>query len=55
MENQEELLTATQICEKLQITRETLRRWHKAGKIKRHEVAGTHRYKLNEILNKTSN
>ena len=57
MENQEDepMLTATQVCGKLQISRETLRRWHKSGKIKRYEVAGTHRYKLSEILNKTSN
>ena len=51
----EQLLTATQVCAKLQINRETLRRWLKAGKVTRYEIAGTHRYKLSEIIKQASN
>lgn len=51
----EPLLTATQVCAKLQINRETLRRWVKAGKVTRYEVASTHRYKLSEIIKPASN
>jgi len=54
--NQDEaLLTATQVCAKLQINRETLRRWVKAGTVTRYEVASTHRYKLSEIIKPASN
>ena len=49
------LLTTAQVCERLQISRATLSRWHAAGKITRYEVGGTYRYRLSEILNKTSN
>ena len=57
MENQpdEPLLTAHQVCEKLQINRETLRRWCKAGTVKPYQVAGTKRYKLSEIIKQPSN
>ena len=51
----EQLLTATQVCDKLQINRETLRRWLKSGKVTRYEIAGTHRYKLSEIIKPASN
>jgi excisionase family DNA binding protein len=52
MENnpEEQWLTATQVCAKLQINRETLRRWRKAGKVKEYKVCGTIRFKLSEIF-----
>ena len=46
----EPLLTTAQLCAKLQVCRETIRRMRKAGKIKEHRIGGTIRFKLSEVL-----
>lgn len=49
-DNDEPLLTINQLAEKLQVNRETIRRWRKAGKIKEHKIGSTIRFKLSEVL-----
>lgn len=46
----EPLLTIAQLAAKLQVTRETIRRMRKAGKIKEHRIGDTIRFKLSEVL-----
>lgn len=53
MEHQadEKLLTIDQLAEKMQVTRETIRKWRKAGTVKEYKVGSTVRFKLSEIIN----
>lgn len=46
----EPLLTTAQLCAKLQVCRETLRRMRKSGKIKEHRIGNSLRFKLSEVL-----
>jgi len=46
----ETLLTIDQLAEKMQVTRETIRKWRKSGKIKEHKIGNTIRFKLSEVL-----
>lgn len=56
MEHQkdEKLLTIDQLAEKLQVTRETIRKWRKAGTVKEYKVGNTVRFKLSEVLSQTT-
>lgn len=49
-DDDEKLLTINQLAERLQVSRESIRRWRKAGKIKTHIIAGNVRFKLSEVL-----
>lgn len=49
-DSQEPLLTISQLAEKLQVTRETIRRMRKAGKIKEYRIGASIRFKLSEVL-----
>lgn len=49
-EETEKLLTINQLAEAAQVTRETIRRWRKAGKIKEYVIAGHVRFKLSDIV-----
>ena len=49
-DDSEPLLTIKQLAEKLQVTRETIRRMRKGGKIKEHRIGDTIRFKLSEVL-----
>lgn len=53
-DKEEPLLTIMQLAEKLQVTRETIRRMRKAGKIKEHRIGDTIRFKLSEVLGETT-
>lgn len=47
----EPLLTISQLAEKLQVTRETIRRMRKAGKLKEHRIGTLIRFRLSEAIN----
>lgn len=46
----EPLLTISQLAEKLQVTRETIRRMRKAGKLKEHRIGTLIRFRLSEAI-----
>lgn len=47
----EELITTTELAEKLKVSRETIRRWNNAGMPRIPLTAGAIRYQLSEVLN----
>jgi excisionase family DNA binding protein len=49
-DKEEQLLTIMQLAEKLQVTRETIRRMRKAGKIKEYKIGDSVRFKLSQVL-----
>lgn len=49
-EENEKLLTTNQLAEKLQVTRQTILNWRKAGKVREYKVGSTIRFKLSEVL-----
>lgn len=49
-DHKEPLLTISQLAEKLQVTRETIRRMRKAGKLKEHRIGTLIRFRLSEAI-----